>query len=169
VASWAKETKTANQNLQYIRLFYLLSVLPGPDDEGLITIGSSSNQQSASGGMGFTSSSTFLAGVANSGCCDWLQRGTTSITVGLAPSDWTCVELEIDATYTPPNTTGLTQVWHNGSSTPDPQLSGTADLQNILAVEFGMDFVAPSGSSSNAVDLYIDDIAIDSKYIDCNQ
>jgi hypothetical protein len=163
------ENKTGSQNLLYIRFFYMLSGLPGPD-EGMLTLPSSSNTNSASGSVGLSQSGTFTSSVSNTAgnVYDYGRKGTTLAPVGLGT--WTCVELMVDATYNSPNPNGLLQVYHGSSTTPDSELTGTAELQSVVAVLFGMDFSTPSGGTpTSAVDLYFDDIAIGTQYIGCDQ
>jgi hypothetical protein len=142
---------------------YFQNGLPGTDNEFFITVQSSANGDSASGGMGINQTGQYLSGVSNSGGYDF--KGTASSSQPLFPNSWNCVELEIDTDYaTYPN--GQMQAWDsNTSTTPDPQLSGTAKLQSLVAADFGITYDGPALPAT----IFIDDIAISNSYIPCGQ
>jgi hypothetical protein len=171
VESHVHETVTFPSPVLYIRAFYSLSALPGPDDDVLLGLSSYANGQSASGAMGFLKPGFFSSGVSNTtgDTYDYYTTSASKIPTGTSPAVWTCLELEVDTSYAAPNPNGLLQVWHD-STTVDPKMIGTAELQPLVGATFGLDFGAPNGGTATTpVDLYVDDIAIDTKYIDCSQ
>jgi len=108
--------------------------------------------------LGIDAVGDFIAGQSNSGA-DYEKTSTTNAAfVG----NWYCIELGINTNYsTYPN--GLLQAWDTTSGGPD--LSGNANLQSLIAAEFGLTYNGPAAPT----DLYIDDIAISNTYIGCNQ
>jgi len=137
---------------------YFQNFIPGTDNVFIISVGSSANGQSASGGMGIDAAGFFVAGQSNSGA----DYEKTSMTQAIVPNTWTCLELGINTNYsTYPN--GLLQAYDTTSGTPD--LTGNANLQSLIAAEFGLTYNGPATQT----DLYIDDIAISNSYIGCNQ
>jgi hypothetical protein len=156
--------KTSLPTLVYIRAWFWLSALPGPDNDVLEQLSSKANNQSASGGVGFSGAGYYIAGMQNTGGYDYRHDSATKFPLGA----WTCIEIEVDTSYAPPNPNGVLQVWHD-SPTADGVMGGGAELQPLVAAFFGFEFTAPTGSPSTAIDVYVDDIAIDTQYIDCNQ
>jgi hypothetical protein len=156
-------------NLLYIRAWYSLSALPGPDSDIILTLVSGANAQAARGEMGFQQAGRFFAGVSNTTPASFdytnYSAPTTTFPTGVAPRVWTCIQLQVDTTYAAPNPNGLLQVWHDG--TQDPQ-GGTAELQPLTGVIFGLEFSVGTGTT-NPVDLYVDDVAIDTNSIACSQ
>jgi hypothetical protein len=170
LSSVVKETSTFPNSLLYLRAWVLLSAYSNIDDTGLVFLQSTANGQSASGGMGYMPNGVYWSSVANSGGFDFLHQSSATLPVGLSSSNWTCIEMEVDTSYASPNTDGLMQVWHGTGTSPDGVLTGTAKLQSLDAIAFGTYFTPPSGGTpSPAIDLYIDDIAVDTTFIDCNQ
>jgi hypothetical protein len=171
VASYIREYKTTGSTPVYIRAWYSLSALPGPDNEFLMMIKSNANSQSASGGMGFAANGAFVDGIQNTvnpALYDYSHTSPAHIPAGTSPRPWTCIELYVDTSYTGGYPNGQLQMWHD-SATADGALTGTAELQPLAGVEFGLEFSAPTSGSSNPVDLFIDDIAVDTSYIGCSQ
>ena len=81
---------------------------------------------------------------------------------------WTCLEMLVNTTYASPNTQGLMQVWQDTStqSANVSDMTGIAELQPLYAARFGIELVPPTPV---AFDLYIDDVAIDTSYIPCDE
>ena len=136
---------------------------------GLVSLLSGANGQSASGGFGLDTNGEYIDGVQNTAGNTYDYSHTSSGNNLATGSTWTCIELLVDTSYTAPNTDGLLQVWHGASTTPDSALTGTAKLQPLDGVTFGISLTGPGSGMSNPVDLYFDDIAIGTTYIDCNQ
>jgi hypothetical protein len=171
VGSHIWEFATFPSTLLYIRAFYSLSALPGTDSNPILSLVSAANGTSARGMVGFQQSGLFFSTVTNTADASdsYTHYSTTPpIPHGASPRVWTCIELEIDTSYAAPNPNGLLQVWHD-STTVDPSLVGPAKLQPLLSAMFGLDESVPPGLTTTPVDLFIDDIAIDSKFIDCSQ
>ena len=147
----------------YVRLWVWMSNYPGVDNVGLMTLLSHAAGDSASGGFGIDKFGAYGDGVTNTAghAQDW--EGNSQVT--LPTSTWTCVKVLVDTTYAAPNPNGVLQVWDDGGTGPDPLLSGPDNLAALKAVWFGIDGTGPI---SSAVDLYFDDIAIGTQYIDCN-
>ncbi len=157
-----KQSTIFSSTPMYFRAWVYMSGFAGTSNEFFITVQSSANNQSASGGMGINSTGQFETGVANSGGYDF--EGIATMAPPMSPTTWTCIEFEVDTDYTTyPN--GLFQAWDNTSGTPDPQLGGNAKLQSLLSATFGMDYNGPALPT----DFYIDDIAISNAYVPCNQ
>ena len=154
-----KQSSIFSSTPMYFRAWvYFQNFIPGTDNTVIITAPSSANGQSASGGMGIDNVGDFIAGQSNSGA-DYEKTSTTQFIV---TNTWTCIELGINTNYsTYPN--GLLQAWDTTSGGPD--LSGNANLQSLIAAEFGLTYNGPAAPT----DLYIDDIAISNTYIGCSQ
>jgi hypothetical protein len=167
VASYLGQTATNGTTPVYIRAWYSLSGLPGPDNDNLLVILSNANLQSASGGMGFSSNGSLVAGIQNTvnpTLYDYSHTSSSHILLGT----WTCIEVYVDTSYAGSYPDGQLQVWHD-STTADSVMGGTAKLQPLAGLQFGLDFTGPSSGTSNPVDLFIDDIATSTSYIDCSQ
>ena len=81
---------------------------------------------------------------------------------------YTCLELGIDASYDATYPDGVENVWQDVSSSASyvADLQGTpAELQTLRGVILGMQFQAPA----SAFDLFIDDVAVDTSYIPCDE
>jgi hypothetical protein len=157
-----KQSSIFSSTPMYFRAWIYMNAFAGTDNEFFIIALSSANGQSASGGMGLDSTGLFKSGNANTGGYDYTHTATSAQPMSV--NTWACVEVEIDTDYsTYPN--GQLQAWDNTSGTPDPQLTGTAELQSLLSATFGMSYNGPA----LPVDFYIDDIAISNTYIGCNQ
>jgi hypothetical protein len=87
---------------------------------------------------------------------------------GARAGPWTCLEVGVDASYNAPYPNGVMDVWQDVSSqasyVSDLQ-STTAELQSLRGAVIGIQFQAPAG----AFDLFVDDVAIDSTYIPCDE
>jgi hypothetical protein len=166
IQSYVKTPWTYGSNPAYIRAFYSLSALPGPDDLGTLTLISSANTESVTGGIGYAFNGAIIDGVDNTFMNQQDYKNTSSVTMPIGTSKWLCIELMVDTS----NPTGQFMVWDDGTTNPDKSLTGIAPMQSLLSAIFGLQMTAPSSPpASNAIDFYVDDIAIDSKFIDCGQ
>jgi hypothetical protein len=149
-----EETKGFPSNgPRYIRAWYLLSNYTGVNTSVLSPFGTV-----GSGGFAFDPSGFLNAGVSNTGTGnDYNHYSTTQ----LPTNTWTCIELMDDPSA---GSLGQQQVYA-GSTTPVAALTGTADMTTLVRFQIGLEF----GGPSSAVDLWIDDLAVDSKYVGCNQ
>jgi hypothetical protein len=155
-----RQSSVFSSTPRYFRAWIYLTNFPGvPGNEAFITAQSSTG---ATGSMGTNSTGQYVTQVANSGGNDFTHAAPN--TPVLPTGTWTCIELEIDTDYnTYPN--GLLAAWDDTSGTADSQLAGTAELQPLVSSSFGLSFAGPS----LVTDLYVDDIAISSTYVPCNQ
>jgi hypothetical protein len=167
VQSFITETKTTGSTRIYVRFWIAISQYPGVDNVGFVTLLSGADGQSASGGFGIDQIGEYIDGVTNTGDASTTWKGNSSSTLPTG-SKWTCIEMLVDTTYGAPSPDGVLQAWVAGATSPDPNLSGNDKLAPLDGIQFGLDFTTPS-SPSNPVDLYFDDIAIGTSFIDCNQ
>jgi hypothetical protein len=169
ISSSIKETSTfaVDQGLYY-RAYYWLANVPGVSNVYLMNAGSSAAGQSASGGMGI-SGDAFNDGIQNTGTSnDYSTQSPQMMQTGA----WVCIETEIN-TLSP--ALGLMQVWScpmngttcqgGGEATPVSGLTGTADIDQVVSMEFGLGYTGPTP----AVDLYIDEIVVSTSFVSCNQ
>jgi hypothetical protein len=159
------ETFTFPNAVLYFRAWYYVTQLPGVDNVGIMVFPSTENGGNGSGGLAFGQSpGALFDGESNTGGYDTKNVSTTS---KMPVGTWTCLEMLVDTTYASPNTSGSMQVWQDTSaqSASDPDMTGIARLQSLYAAHFGVAFAPPSV----AFDLYIDDVAIDTSYIPCDE
>jgi hypothetical protein len=139
---------------RYFRAWYLLSSYPGVGAQMTTPFGTS-----GVGGFGFDSNGFLNAGVVNTGTPnDYNYPSTTS----LPTNTWTCIELMTNPSA---GSLGQQQVYVD-STTPVTALSGTADMGTLTMLYLGLEY---GGPSSSPVDLWIDDLAVDSTYVGCSQ
>jgi hypothetical protein len=115
------------------------------------------------GGIGFDVTGHYQSFVSAPGTGQ-TQTSSALVMKGANPPLWNCLELEVDTSDAGgPN--GLMQVWHDGTSTPDPQLTGLAQLPPALDVLLGLTGEGPIA----AFDAYFDDVVVATQFIDCSQ
>ncbi len=160
-------SKFTNNNPIYVRAFFSLSAPPGNTDTVLIDVGSLANQDSASASLGFSDTGQIKDGVANtdSGLTQYSRTSMVPMPTGAPPGSWICLELGIDTSSQGSWPNGHLQVWDDGGTGPDPLLPGSAAMQPLYNASFGIQFQTPS----SPLDLYVDDIAVDTQFIPCDQ
>jgi hypothetical protein len=158
----------------YVRAWFALTALPGQDGNALFTFASSVNMSSGTAQLGFDNDDFLVSGVAGTVANYYTKRPMTaampyggSVSGDAAAIPWTCLEMAIDVSYQSPWPIGHLQVWQDVSSASSQVsgLEGTAQLQQLNGFTIGISYPTPTGP----FDLFIDDIAIDSSYIPCDQ
>jgi hypothetical protein len=165
-AAEVREAVATGNGPLYFRVWYFITALPGPDVT-LLELHGSAAGQGASGGLGFESGNPAPLddGISNTVGNTYDYKKTSATTMPLGT--WTCLELMVDTRYLAPNTNGLLEEWKDTSSSSGnlTDLTGTAKLDSIVSTSFGINLTSPSV----AFDLYLDDIAVDTQFIPCNQ
>jgi hypothetical protein len=152
-------------NTGYARVWFAISAITTGVE--LIDFQSTAGGSGGIGQFGFSyPGGTFFDGAADIPS-PWDLTSATTMPYG-TPAPYTCLELGIDATYDAIYPNGAMWVWKDvssqGSYLSDLQ-SMTAQLQSLRGANIGIQFTPPAP----AFDLFIDDIAIDSSYIPCDQ
>jgi hypothetical protein len=94
-----------------------------------------------------------------------ISSGTATLPFGR----WTCVEWQVQngPAQTTDAGTGTVRVWMDGVEAADLARSDIVTQPYFANVVFGLETVVPPGQP--AIDLWIDEVAIDSAYIGCNR
>jgi hypothetical protein len=86
---------------------------------------------------------------------------TVSLATSFAGADaWSCVELEIDRGQ------NAVRVWVNGAESTDLQRSSVV-LPAVSVLDIGEYVIFPMNSPSMTYDVWIDDVVVDTQYVDC--
>jgi hypothetical protein len=134
----------------FVRAYYWLPSIQ--DNSTLLAVGAVADGSTGSYSLGI---GTPDLGLGFSGPSNQYFASATAMTV----QSWTCLELEVYPS-SPPN--GLIEGWINDNLFT----TGTASLP-LYNLSVGVIIPLPAASSS--IDLFIDDIAVSTVYVGCNQ